>query len=98
MVNQDKQVVSEDGSTHDTGLKAHIYVTFEEGQESRLFLKTIIKDGIIESCYDNLSGYDYTLIVNPPSTLELYAYFQKLKKLLPTIKYKIYAFGSDQLK
>ncbi len=93
-----KAIMVKKGTAATTGLKAHIYVSFDEVQERKVFLKTIIKDGIVEGCYDNLSGYDYTLIANPPSTMELYAYFQNIKKMLPTIRYKIYAFGNEQLK
>ena len=98
MVKKDKVIISGKGEPNHTGLKAHIYVSFDEVQEKKLFLKTIIMDGIVESCYDSLSGYDYTLIVNSANTLELYTYFQGIKKMLPTIKYKIYAFGSEQFK
>lgn len=79
------------------GLRAYINVSFAVLQEKKVFLSTIKKDCIIEKCYDSLSGYDYTLVGKTTSTLELYNYFQKLKKMLPSMSYKIYVMGEEQL-
>lgn len=78
-----------------SGLKAHIYVSISDLQEKKMFLNIVLKDYITENCYDNLSGYDYTLVVNPPSALELYRYFDELRKMLPSLSYKVYILGEE---
>ncbi|MBQ3854325.1 MAG: hypothetical protein II778_06395 [Anaerovibrio sp.] len=79
------------------GLKAHIYVTIDNLSEKKLFLNIILKDCLIENCYDNLSGYDYTLIASPSSMLELSQYLDNLQKMVPSLSYKAYILG-DALK
>ena len=44
-----KAIMVKKGTAATTGLKAHIYVTFDEVQERKVFLKTIINDGIVDS-------------------------------------------------
>lgn len=81
----------------DAGLKAHIYVSIDDLSEKKLFLNIILKDCLVENCYDNLSGYDYTLIANPASMLELSQYLDNLQKMVPSLSYKAYILG-DELK
>ncbi|MCR5176557.1 MAG: hypothetical protein K6C05_06850 [Anaerovibrio sp.] len=85
-------------ATTDVGLKAHIYVSIDDLQEKKIFQNIILKDYIVEHCYANFSGYDYTLVVNPPTLLDFNEYCDNLKRMLPSLSCKTYLSGGEPYK